>query len=306
VRSESGEPLWTKTLVTDPSVINAYVRHRQLIEEQAMSAELLEPTNDEEKNKRLKKRIQDQLAKLRRNQERRQQRKTAREAAKAAATAENTPTPFLKDKKTETSRRCGNCGQTGHMKTNKKCPRYGLNSVMDVPSSPAAGPSTSSANTQDTSLIVKVGGNKISIITKPAVEKASSKNSRSSSESSKHKRHAPDVDSTGDRKRKRTFSLVNVIAEILKKLWETESAQPFHQPVTDQLAPDYKDIIKNPIDLSTIEKKNSAGAYNSIDDFMDDVKLMVENCKIYNGVASPYTSCAYEVLEKAKSLVQAT
>ncbi|CAG8758740.1 11013_t:CDS:2, partial [Acaulospora morrowiae] len=36
VRTENGEPVWTKTLVTDPSVINAYVRHRQLIEEQAM------------------------------------------------------------------------------------------------------------------------------------------------------------------------------------------------------------------------------------------------------------------------------
>ncbi|CAG8566509.1 6198_t:CDS:2, partial [Acaulospora morrowiae] len=218
--------------------------------------------------------IQDQLAKLRRNQERRQQRKNAREAAKAAATAENAPTPFSKDKKPETSRRCGNCGQTGHMKTNKKCPRYGMNSVADAPSSPTAGPSAPSANAQDTSLIVKVGGNKISIITKSTSEKGSNKNSKSSTELPKHKRHAPDVDSTNDRKRKRTFSLTDIISDIIKKLWDTES-------------------------------KNFASGYNSIGDFMDDIKLMVENCKIYNGIDSPYTSCAYEVLTKAKGLIQA-
>ncbi|CAG8657028.1 18316_t:CDS:10, partial [Gigaspora margarita] len=134
IRTENGEKFWTKTLVTDPAVINAYVRNRQLIEEQLLSAELLEPTNDEEKNKRMKKRIEDQLAKLRRNQERRQQ-------------------PITKEKKHETVRRCGNCGQSGHMKTNKKCPRYGLSSVVDTPTT---GPSSSPASTQDSSVIVKM------------------------------------------------------------------------------------------------------------------------------------------------------
>ncbi|CAG8702595.1 4626_t:CDS:2, partial [Dentiscutata heterogama] len=46
----------------------------------------------------------------------------AREAAKmAAATATSTHTAITKEKKHET-RRCGNCGQSGHMKTNKKVP----------------------------------------------------------------------------------------------------------------------------------------------------------------------------------------
>ena len=48
-------------------------------------------------------RIQDQLAKLRRNQERRQQRKAAREAAKAATAAtDSTYGLSNKDKKTDT------------------------------------------------------------------------------------------------------------------------------------------------------------------------------------------------------------
>lgn len=47
------------------------------------SAEALEPTDDEEKNARMKKRIQDQLVKLKRNAERRKQRQLAKQAALA-------------------------------------------------------------------------------------------------------------------------------------------------------------------------------------------------------------------------------
>lgn len=48
-----------------------------------ISAEALEPTDDVEKNARMKKRIQDQLAKLKRNAERRRQRQLTKQAALA-------------------------------------------------------------------------------------------------------------------------------------------------------------------------------------------------------------------------------
>ncbi|EXX79342.1 Taf1p [Rhizophagus irregularis DAOM 197198w] len=117
---------------------------------------MISPTNDEERNKRLRKRIQDQLAKLRRNQERRQQRKAAREAAKASSTGDSTYGLSNKDKKTDTIRRCGNCGQTGHMKTNKKCPRYGMNAI-DPMSPTLAGPSESVADvkTERSRILIK-------------------------------------------------------------------------------------------------------------------------------------------------------
>ncbi|CAG8620455.1 8659_t:CDS:2 [Paraglomus occultum] len=96
MKSSDGEELWHVEEVTDPAVINAYIRHRQMIEEQATSAEFLEPTDDEEKNKRLRKRIQDQLAKLKRNLERRMQRAAARQTV----SGETSAVP-QKEKKTE-------------------------------------------------------------------------------------------------------------------------------------------------------------------------------------------------------------
>ncbi|KAL1915122.1 uncharacterized protein VTP21DRAFT_7603 [Calcarisporiella thermophila] len=119
-RLNTGEIVWETEHVENPAVINAYLKSRREIDEQIMSAELLEPTDDEERNRRMKKRIQDELAKLRRNQERRRQRM----AAKQAALAENPVLGLLGKKKEQLVRRCGNCGQLGHMKTNKKCPKF--------------------------------------------------------------------------------------------------------------------------------------------------------------------------------------
>ncbi|OZJ06220.1 hypothetical protein BZG36_00761, partial [Bifiguratus adelaidae] len=138
VTDENGGTVWKHETVRDPSVINAYLRQRQLIEEEATSAEALQPTDDEEKNARMKKRIQAQLVKLKRNAERRRQR----QFAKQAALAENPVLGLInKGKKEGQVRRCGNCGQLGHMKTNRSCPMfYVLNPNIERPPSAGAPP----------------------------------------------------------------------------------------------------------------------------------------------------------------------
>lgn len=83
ITQKNGEKIWQQEVVRDPVVMKSYLRQRQMIEEEATSAEALEPTDDEEKNARMKKRIQDQLAKLKRNAERRRQRQLAKQAALA-------------------------------------------------------------------------------------------------------------------------------------------------------------------------------------------------------------------------------
>ncbi|CAM0136853.1 hypothetical protein VKS41_007438 [Umbelopsis sp. WA50703] len=120
IRQPNGERVWQSETVRDPAVIKAYLRQRQMIEEEATSTETLEPTDDIEKNARMKKRIQDQLAKLKRNAERRRQR----QLNKNAALAENPVFGLMRGKKEGAIRKCGNCGQLGHMKTNKNCPMF--------------------------------------------------------------------------------------------------------------------------------------------------------------------------------------
>ncbi|KAI9608593.1 hypothetical protein H4Q26_004776 [Puccinia striiformis f. sp. tritici PST-130] len=119
---------WQTEVVRDPTVVNAYLRQRRLIDEQESSAEALMPSDDPEKNRLAKRRIEEALAKLKRNQERRLARKNAKEngaifpkpgSMTKIDVALSTPVSG-----THPVRKCGNCGQIGHMKTNRKCPRW--------------------------------------------------------------------------------------------------------------------------------------------------------------------------------------
>ena len=72
--------------------------------------------------------------------------------------------------------------------------------------------------------------------------------------------------------------------DILRALKRHRDAGPFLAPV-DPVAlgiPQYFDVVKNPMDVSTVEKKLNEGAYGSLDDFVADVRLVFENCFIFN------------------------
>ncbi|KAH9822422.1 hypothetical protein DFH28DRAFT_1078654 [Melampsora americana] len=125
---------WRTEVVRDPTVVNAYLRQRRLIDEQESSTEALMPSDDPEKNRMAKKRIEEVLAKLKRNQERRLARKSAKEAQALLASSNILKRPSVIPAATPTIqypegsmgpvRKCGNCGQVGHMKSNRKCSRW--------------------------------------------------------------------------------------------------------------------------------------------------------------------------------------
>ncbi|XP_051550734.1 histone lysine acetyltransferase CREBBP-like isoform X3 [Myxocyprinus asiaticus] len=78
---------------------------------------------------------------------------------------------------------------------------------------------------------------------------------------------------------------------------------PFRQPVDPILLgiPDYFDIVKNPIDLSTIKRKLDTGQYQEPWQYVDDVWLMFNNAWLYNRKTSrvyKYCSKLAEVFEQ--------
>jgi hypothetical protein len=71
---------------------------------------------------------------------------------------------------------------------------------------------------------------------------------------------------------------------ILRKLQGDRHGTVFLTPV-DPIAlgiPQYSEIIKNPMDLSTIERKLNNGQYKGPDGFRADIELMLENCFTFN------------------------
>jgi hypothetical protein len=72
--------------------------------------------------------------------------------------------------------------------------------------------------------------------------------------------------------------------ELHKKLSSHALAWPFLHPV-DPVAlnlPTYFDIIKNPMDLSTMKAKLKKGEYMSPEDYKADMILMFENAIEFN------------------------
>lgn len=62
----------------------------------------------------------------------------------------------------------------------------------------------------------------------------------------------------------------------------TEHSGPFLQKVNKREAPDYYTIIKQPMDIGTMQKKLKAFQYKSKKEFVDDLHLIWNNCLKYN------------------------
>lgn len=74
-------------------------------------------------------------------------------------------------------------------------------------------------------------------------------------------------------------------------------AWPFMEPV-DPIKlgiPDYFTIVKNPMDLSTVKKKLDSGAYTNGDEFEADIRLIFQNCYLYNGLESDVAKLGREL-----------
>ncbi|OQS54584.1 SPAC2G11.14 [Ecytonucleospora hepatopenaei] len=76
---------------------------------------------------------------------------------------------------------------------------------------------------------------------------------------------------------------------------------PFHRPVSDKKFPLYKKIIKNSMDFLTMKNKVKNGEYSKFDTFIEDLILIYENCKLFNGISHSLTEIASEFVEKAKN-----
>lgn len=82
----------------------------------------------------------------------------------------------------------------------------------------------------------------------------------------------------------------------LRSLQAHKMAWPFLEPVDTNDAPDYYRVIKEPMDLSTMEEKLQRREYVKLTEFVADMTKIFDNCRYYNPSDSPFYQCA-EVLE---------
>lgn len=101
--------------ITDPEVIKLYIKRKKQERLMEMRLDDIKPTGDAEYDKAQQAKLKAELARLQRNIERREGREKAKgihnQKADGGGPGKGGATP----------RKCANCGEVGHIKTNKKC-----------------------------------------------------------------------------------------------------------------------------------------------------------------------------------------
>ena len=81
-----------------------------------------------------------------------------------------------------------------------------------------------------------------------------------------------------------------IAKKILGILWKMKNCYIFHKPVDpiELGIPNYFNVIKHPMDFSTIKKKLNKTCYTNFKEFSDDMNLVFNNCYLFNGTESFY------------------
>jgi transcription initiation factor TFIID subunit 1 len=90
-------------------------------------------------------------------------------------------------------------------------------------------------------------------------------------------------------------SFNDLIEDIVDNCIKFDTTKLFHQAVKKKDYKDYYELILNPIDLSSMKNKTKRCEYNNLQQLKDDMDLLVNNSKLYNGEEHEVTLQAVKV-----------
>eukprot|EP00984_Skeletonema_dohrnii_P015691 scaffold6822_cov121-Skeletonema_dohrnii-CCMP3373.AAC.11 len=97
---------------------------------------------------------------------------------------------------------------------------------------------------------------------------------------------------------KKKHQLKSDLLALVSKVQDQQYSWCFRDPVDTNEVKDYLDVVDDPIDLKTMEKRIRRGDwYKTKHMLFSDMMKMVNNCKLYNGEGNTYYDCAVS-LEK--------
>ncbi|KAI1433834.1 hypothetical protein GGR50DRAFT_459120 [Xylaria sp. CBS 124048] len=126
--NSAGEVTSETIYVDDPLVIRSYMKQRSALSEKDRDVYSIKPTADAEQNRDKVKLVEKELSRLLKNQDRRQVREKQSKGKKkngnviSSSSVNAAASPDTSGDKASggTTRKCANCGQVGHIKTNKR------------------------------------------------------------------------------------------------------------------------------------------------------------------------------------------
>ncbi|XP_047520470.1 bromodomain-containing protein 7-like isoform X3 [Pieris napi] len=90
--------------------------------------------------------------------------------------------------------------------------------------------------------------------------------------------------------------LSRLLEQLLRNLEKRDPNQFFAWPVNDNFAPGYSNVIRRPMDFSTMKQKIDDNEYRSLNCFISDFKLMCNNAMKYNKTGTIYHKAARRLL----------
>ena len=89
-------------------------------------------------------------------------------------------------------------------------------------------------------------------------------------------------------------------SKLLEELGRWQITLPFRKPVDPETARNYHEIVTNPMDFQTMKRKLNAGEYPTVEAFVDDVQLICDNAKKFNGERSMYAYMCDDIMAEVK------
>nr|XP_018670467.1 transcription initiation factor TFIID subunit 1-like isoform X2 [Ciona intestinalis] len=327
-RNDDGTEYVRSEMVRKPEVVDAYVKIRSSKNEDFIKKFMMMDEQHREEMRREKRRLQEQLRRIKRNQE--------KERISNDKEKKKEKDRKLKDIKMENIKasqmKCGACGQLGHMRTNRYCP-MNITKSGNPPDQPVALTEEQEEDMErkmlmDSENLIKVDGTKITL-SKDLFKSAEMVRRKSlvlkfknPDPSTSHQLPATNTSfNTSKRKRKYqgsvthcdyltriakkkeriradpTVTLSTLFESVLNKIRDIPDTVPFHVPVNSKMVKDYYKIVEKPMDLQTMRENLRRHTYLSRSDFREHIDLIVQNSRIYNGNDSPLTKAAQRMLQ---------
>nr|XP_015206924.1 PREDICTED: transcription initiation factor TFIID subunit 1 isoform X2 [Lepisosteus oculatus] len=304
-RDEDGKEYVRCETVRKPSVIDAYTRIRTTKDDDFIRKFALFDEQHREEMRKERRRIQEQLRRLKRNQEK----------EKIKGPPEKKPKKIKE--RPDLKLKCGACGAIGHMRTNKFCPLYYQTNAP--PSNPVAMTEEQEEELEKTVIhndneeLIKVEGTKI-VLGKQLIESADEVRRKSlvlkfpkqQLPPKKKRRVGTTVHcdylnrphkSIHRRRTDPMVTLSSVLEGIINDMRDHPNTYPFHTPVNAKVVKDYYKIITRPMDLQTLRENVRKRMYPSREEFRESVELIVKNSITYNGAKHPLTQVAQSMLD---------
>lgn len=102
-------------------------------------------------------------------------------------------------------------------------------------------------------------------------------------------------------RKKASLILQEKLGKLLSQFSAIPFSSPFHRPVSEKKFPTYKTIVKEPMDFQRIRNNIRNGVYTSYGQFLGDMILIRENCKLFNGSTHSLSEIARDFVERTES-----